>query len=215
MELARGFLKREEEPMNFLKTKVFSILISLVLGIMLGAGVTIFLQNYNPPDSKTLGASVVFSRIQSQNELVAASQDYCIVDKVTDTTRVLDLFDVPFMENSFWYRYQGTIKVGVNLADADFNESEGAITVTLDQPYIISNTPDMEASGVLEENNNILNPIDAGATDEFKRECIEKSESQAMEGDLPQVARENAEANLRGMFQAALGEDCQITFHWR
>lgn len=197
------------------KTKGFAVALSLVVGIALGVGSTFFLQNYNPRDDKTLAASVVFSRIQSQNELVAASQDYCIVDKVTDKAKFFDLFDLPWTENSFWYRYQGTIKVGVNLEKAEFSERNGSIFVELEQPYIISNTPDMEQSGVLEENNNIFNGIDVSDVDEFQRQCIEASESQALGGDLLQTARENAEANIRGMFQAALGEDCVVNFTWR
>lgn len=35
----------------------------------------------------TLSPSVVFERIASQNEMVSASQNYTIVDKVTDTKR--------------------------------------------------------------------------------------------------------------------------------
>lgn len=197
------------------KTKWFAVVVSLLVGVLLGAGSVFFLQNYNPQDDKSLAPSVVFARIQSQNELVAASQDYCIVDKVTDKAKFFDLFDLPWTENSFWYRYQGTIKVGVNLEKAEFSEQGGVVSVKLDQPYIISNTPDMEQSGVLEERNNIFNNIDVADIDEFQRQCIETSEAQALDNDLLQTARKNAEANIRGMFQAALGEDCTINFTWR
>ena len=45
---------------------------------------------------------MVFSRVQEEGELVSASQDYAIVDKVTDSNRdFLDLFDVPFTQKSF------------------------------------------------------------------------------------------------------------------
>ncbi|WP_305297212.1 DUF4230 domain-containing protein [Parvibacter caecicola] len=205
---AGGFLK-------VAKTKWFAVVVSLLVGILLGVGSVFFLQNYNPRDDKSLAPSVVFARIQSQNELVAASQDYCIVDKVTDKAKFFDLFDLPWTENSFWYRYQGTIKVGVNLEKAEFSEQGGAVSVKLDQPYIISNTPDMEQSGVLEERNNIFNNIDVADIDEFQRQCIETSEAQALDNDLLQTARENAEANIRGMFQAALGEDVQVNIVWR
>jgi len=137
------------------------------------------------------------------------------VDKVTDKAKFFDLFDLPWTENSFWYRYQGTINVGVNLEKAEFSEQGGAVSVKLDQPYIISNTPDMEQSGVLEERNNIFNNIDVADIDEFQRQCIETSDAQALDNDLLQTARENAEANIRGMFQAALGEDVQVNIVWR
>ena len=125
------------------------------------------------------------------------------------------MFDLPWTENSFWYRYEGTIKVGVNLATADFSESDKAITVTLDQPYIISNTPDMESSGVLEENNNLFNAIDVSDVDEFQRQCIEASEQAAFNDDLLETARSNAETNLEGVFRCALGDEYTVNFSWR
>lgn len=44
---------------------------------------------------ETLSPSVVFERVVAQDELVCASQNYAIVDKATDTTRLFDLIDLP------------------------------------------------------------------------------------------------------------------------
>lgn len=190
-------------------------LVGLVLGIVLGVGGTIFLQNFNPADEKSLTPSAVFSRIASQNEMVSASQDYMIVEKVTDTNTFFDLFDIPFTQNSFWYRYVGTIKAGVNLENADFSLVGNTITVALDDPHVISNTPDMEQSGALEENNNILNPIHVADVDEFQAQCIEESQAKATEGGLMEEARQNAEENIRDMFFAAFGDAYAVSFVWR
>lgn len=105
--------------------------------------------------------------------------------------------------------------MGVNLATAEFSESDGVISVKLDQPYIISNTPDMEGSGVLEENNNLFNAIDVADVDEFQRQCIEVSEQEAMDDDLIQTAQDNAESNIEGMFLSALGDEYEVQFSWR
>ena len=140
------------------------------------------------PTVQTLSPSVVFTRVREEGELVSASQDYSIVDKVTNSNRdFLDLFDVPFTEKSFWYRYNGTIKAGVDLATAELEQDESdpsLLHVTLDQPHIISNTPDMDKSGVLEENNNIFNPISVEDSDAFRRQCVERSEEEAIGGGL-------------------------------
>ena len=168
--------------------------------------------------AETLSPSVVFERVVKQNELVSASQNYSIVDKVTDRARLFDLIDLPWTQNSFWYRYCGTIKAGVNLQTAEFAQDEGSpskVTITLDQPYIISNSPDMNKSGVLEENNNVFNPIDVKDVDAFQRQCIERSEKDAVEGGIYDDARENAEENLRGIFNAAFGDQYELTFIYR
>ena len=92
-------------------------------GLVIGIVGTLFFSNYNPPDKGVPeNASVVFGRIVEQNELVSVSQDYNIVDKQSDASSFFGLFDLPFTGNSFWYRYAGTIKAGVNLETAEIDD---------------------------------------------------------------------------------------------
>lgn len=198
-----------------IKSIVKFITIGLVVGLILGVAGTIFIQNFNPKDERELTASVVFDRIVQKNELVSASENYNITDKASNSNTFFDLFDIPFTNNSFWYRYVGTLKAGVNLEDAEFSQSGNVITITLDQPYIISNTPDMDKSGVLEENNNVLNPIHVEDVDAFQRMCVERSETNALEGDLIEEAKSNAEQDLQDMFSAALGDAYTVNVQWR
>lgn len=185
-------------------------------GLVIGIVGTLFFSNYNPPDaSDHVAASTVFGRIVEQNELVSVSQDYSIVDKQSDASSFFGLFDIPFTGNSFWYRYEGTLKAGVNLETAEIDDQGDKVTITLDPAYIISNTPDMEKSGVLEENNNVLNPIHVDDVDEFQRWCIEQSEAQAVEGGLLEEAQSAAEAQISRLFYAALGDEVEISYVWR
>ena len=185
-----------------LASKVKYAAIGAVAGLVLGIGGTVFVQNFNPADEKQLSASVVFDRIVEKNELVSASQSYNITDKASDVNTFFDLFDIP-------------IKAGVDLDNAEFAQQGNVIKVTLDQPFIISNTPDMEASGVLEENNNILNPIHVEDVDEFQSLCVELSQQSVLDGGLMDEARKNAEQDIRDMFNAALGSDYPVEFEWR
>ena len=203
----------------FTKPKAF--LTGAVIGLVVA---TIVVTRFFSPtkevvhEVETLSTSVVFERVIAQNELVCASQNYAIVDKATDTARLFDLIDLPWTTNSFWYRYCGTIKAGVNLQTAEFSQDENdanKLTVTLDQPYVISNTPDMGKSGVLEEHNNILNPIEVKDVDAFQRQCVERSEQEVVDGGLYDEARANAEANLKAMFAAALGDQTELTVVFR
>ncbi|HBO62161.1 DUF4230 domain-containing protein [Olsenella sp. An188] len=189
--------------------------ICAVVGLVLGIVGTLFISNYNPSDNIGASASAVFGRIVEQNELVSVSQDYSIVDKQGDSASFFGLFDIPFTDNSFWYRYEGTLKAGVNLETAGIEARDNNLTITLDPAYIISNTPDMESSGVLEERNNVLNPIEVGDVDAFQRWCVEQSEAQAVEGGLLDEAQAEAENQIRQLFYAALGEDVTVSFVWR
>lgn len=188
--------------------------VGLVVGLVLGAGGMIFLQNYNPPDppEQVDRASIVFERIVAQNEMVSVSQRYNITDKATDTVKLFDIIEVPWVANSFWYRYVGTIKAGVNLEDATYRQEGSTIYVALGEPCVISNTPDMSESGVLEENSSIFNPIHVEDVDLFQAQCFARSESEAIEGGLLEEARMNAEGNVRAMFIAALGDEYTVEF---
>lgn len=189
--------------------------ICVVAGLVAGIVGTLFALNFNPPDRIGESASIVFGRIVSQNELVSVSQDYNITAKQEDANSFFGLFDIPFTENSFWYRCAGTIKAGVNLQTAELETNGNTLTITLDPAYIISNTPDMEKSGVLEESNNVLNPIHVEDVDAFQRWCVEQSQTQAVEGGLLDEAQTEAEARITQLFTAALGDDVSIQYVWR
>lgn len=190
-------------------------LLGMLAGMLLGASGLLFFQNYNPKDEDEGQATVVFERIVSRNELVSASQNYFFVEKAEDRSRLFDLVDIPFTENSFWYRYQGEIKAGINLETAEFSQSGTTLRVSLDAPYIVSNTPDMVNSGVLEENGNSLNPIHVEDVDGFQKELFNRSNDEAIQGGLLEEAKANAEENIRDMFYAALGDGYNVEFIWR
>ena len=191
------------------------LLMGMLIGIVIGAAGMFFVMNYNPSDSRENDPIVVFSRLVEQNELVSVSQDYSIVDKSTDSNRLFDFIDIPFTDSSFWYRYAGTLKAGVNLETANISLRGNAIVVSLYDPYIISNTPDMETTGVLEERNNVLNPIHVEDVDAFQRECISRSEDEALAGGLLDEARADAEEDIRNIFYAAFGNAHSVEFEWR
>lgn len=206
----KAFIKR-------IRNSIILILIGFVVGIIGLLG----LQNHflytssvvegNTPDESI---SIVFSRIVDQNEMVSVSQDYSIVEKTGDTNRLFDIIEIPFSENSFWYRYVGTIKAGVNFEDASYSRKGDTICITLNEPYIISNSPNMDETGVLEENNNILNPIHVEDVDALQHDCVAKSQENAIAGGLLDEAKLNAENNIRNMFNAAFGDTYKVEFVW-
>lgn len=166
--------------------------------------------------SKGLSPTVVFDRVKEQDHLVCASQNYAITDKSTDSNKIpFTDIEIPGTQNSFWYRYCGTLEASVELSTAGFSQDGNKITITLDQPSITSNTPDMEKSGVLEENNNFLNPIHIDQVDEFQRACVERSEQEAKEGGLLDEAETRAADNLVRLFNGAFGDEYEVAVEFR
>ena len=196
--------------------RVKFLLAGLLVGVIVGILGTLAIQNFNPEDpvDQTENVSIVFERIVERNELVSVSQDYSIVEKSTDVDRLFDIIENPLTVNGFWYRYVGTIKAGVDMEQAAIESRGATVIVTLPEPKILSNTPNMEQSGVLEEHNNIFNAIDVADVDAMQRECVERSEENALAGGLLEEARVEAENNIRDVLLAAMGEDFVIEFNW-
>ena len=195
-----------------------SVVFALVAGLLLGAGGVLFFQWYNPKDEpqvETIDTSMIMSRVIDRSDMVTASQDYTIVEKAGDKNKLFDLIEIPFTQNSFWYLYAGSIEASVDLGKATWEpESSGVLKVTLPEP-VLQNIPNMDVSGVLEEHNNVLNPIHVEDVDAFQRDCIAKSNQQAEEGGLREEAKKSTQANLQGILDVACGEDApKIEIAW-
>ena len=68
-----------------------SVVFALIGGILIGSGSVLFFQWYNPgdvPKSSAFDASLIMNRIVDRNEMVAASQDYTIVEKAGDRNKL-------------------------------------------------------------------------------------------------------------------------------
>ena len=68
---------------------------------------------------------------------------------------------------------------------------------------------------MLEEHDNILNPTEVKDVEALKRQCVERSEQEVVDGGLYDEARANSEANLKAMFAAALGDQTELTVVFR
>ena len=210
MEGAHGSAKKPGRPR---RRSFKSLIIALVVGLVIGVGAVLGIQSALHSGQES-NVSIVFDRVMKQDQLVTASQKYTVVEKASDVGNLFGI-DLPFTENSYWYRFVGTIQVAVDLSSAELvSQDEGSVTIRLHQPFISSNTPDMDESGVLEERNNLLNPIHLDDVDDLRRECITKVEEEAAKGDLFDEARTNAEADLSQLFSVSLGEDYQVTIEW-
>lgn len=213
----RGLSQRFAARLKRLKVAT----ICVVVGVALGIAGTLYVQSNTEPEVEEASpepdkVSVVFDRVVAQNELTVASRRYTEVDKVTDSNKLFDL-PLPFTENSFWYRSVGTVKVSVDLSKAEFAlGGEGSeIVLRLQNPQITSNTPDMDESGVLEERNNVLNPIHIEDVDAYRASVQERINNAARaDNELMDAAKSNAQANIDNLFKVALGEDYHVTIEW-
>jgi hypothetical protein len=213
------------------KNKAPLIVIILVLivvggyaGYRIGSGVNPTLSGVEARNERVTTVDAVYEQVQAQNTLVCASQSYDLYSKVESSNRdLLNLFDVPFTKNKYWMRYVGTIQAGVNLKTAKFTSQNKdkktgmpkSVVVELDAPKIISNTPDMDKTEIVDEENNILNPIDPDSVVDLQKRCVEQSNKDALNGGLIDQAKSFAKQNLQTMLRGAMGSNVKVTIKWR
>lgn len=205
------------------------LLITLFAGIIIGSIASFAIQGFTEklqPNLFEQGQSsvqpnteprIIFERIKSDGELVSATQAYSINEKVTqDPVHLFGPINLPWSEASFQYQYIGEIKAGVNLETAGFSQEEKVISVELRRPYIISNTPNMDESGIIDKDENgIFARVLPEKVEEFRATCAEKSEREAIRKGLLESARDSAEEIITNMLHAALGNEYEIAFEWR
>lgn len=213
------------------KNRVPLIVIILVLivvggyaGYRIGSAMSPKVSGVEARNERVTTVDAVFEQVQAQGTLVCASQSYDLYSKVESSNRdLLNLFDVPFTKNKYWMRYVGTIQAGVNLKTAKFTSQNKdkksgmpkSVVVELDTPKIISNTPDMDKTEIVDQENNILNPIDPDSVVDLQKHCIEQSNKDALNGGLIDQAKAFAKQNLQTMLRGAMGSDVKVTINWR
>ena len=68
---------------------------------------------------------------------------------------------------------------------------------------------------MLEERNNVLNPIHIEDVDAYRASVQERINNAARaDNELMDAAKSNAQANIDNLFKVALGEDYHVTIEW-
>ena len=210
---------------------VLFIVIAIVLvdlgtyaGYRIGSAMSPKVSGVEARNERVTTVDAVFEQAQAQGTLVCASQSYDLYSKVESSNRdLLNLFDVPFTKNKYWMRYVGTIQAGVNLKTAKFTSQNKdkksglpkSVVVELDAPKIISHTPDMDKTEIVDQENNIFNPIDPDSVVDLQKRCVEQSNKDALSGGLIDQAKTFAKQNLQTMLRGAMGSDVKVTINWR
>lgn len=67
----------------------------------------------------------------------------------------------------------------------------------------------------MDQENNILNPIDPDSVVDLQKHCIEQSNKDALNGGLIDQAKAFTKQNLQTMLRVAMGSDVKVTINWR
>ena len=151
--------------------------------------------------------------MEENYELSTANYIYTSSITVADQN-TLEVFgfgdiDVPFTKALYIVEFDGEIKAGFDLRDADVSpDGDSRVVVTLPQPEVLSHeTGDVE---LVYEQQNIANPLHAGEESSWiedqKAAMVKRAESLGLYDE----ARQNAEVVFKSLYEDVLPEGVSL-----
>ena len=145
--------------------------------------------------SKTITTEEIESTMEKIGELATIEYIYTDAGKFEDSNQIKG-FNIPFTKKSFIIKWSGTIKAGINLEDVktEIDEGDKKITVYIPESEILSHTHDPNGFEILDESNNIFNPIEVDDVNTFTVDNDRFTEQKAIDKGLLEKADANAKA---------------------
>ena len=159
------------------------------------------------PVTPEIVQSAISSQMSDISELASAEYLFTNAARFTDTKHIIGIFDW-ITKKSFVQKWDGSIKAGVKLEDISVHVSGNVITITLPRAEILSYEIDYGSVEVLDEKNNVFNPISVEDKAKFDEETAEEMKARAIANGLLDKAQENAE-NIIASFLLASVENIQ------
>lgn len=183
----------------------------LLLGILLcaGVGLACFLLGQaaarNSRDNTMLDAVVVESRLVQISELATVSYQYTNVGQFSSSNDFYGV-TIPFTTKKFILTYDGVIKAGVDLSQAQVSISGDNVTITLPAARILSHEIFEDSMEVFDEKTSIFNPFTVEDFASFQADQKAEMEEKALERGLLTQAADQAEGSIRTLLTPMLGE---------
>lgn len=151
--------------------------------------------------------SLISEQLNALRELVTTEYLYTNSGKYENQNQITIIgkdINIPFTGKRFIVAYDGRIKAGIDIGKTqiDIDEDARAITITLPKSGIISHETFEDTLVVLDETNNVFNPISIENYNEFVSEQKDGMEKKAIERGL----LTNADAEAKLMVQSFLSQ---------
>lgn len=172
------------------------IAIILVVIVIFYAGVFYAGRNGEPQ----ISATTILNQLQEANELTTMEYHYTKVGKFENSLS-LNGWDIPLTTKSFLLTYDGIIKAGVNMSEAEVQTENHKIIVSLPQIKVLSNVIDESSIEVYDESRNIFNPIKIEDYTIFATQQKQLVEEEAMENGLESQAATKAQEIITKLLQ--------------
>ena len=150
--------------------------------------------------------------IEDIGDLVTVEYNYTDILTYKDSLTLMDM-KIPFTDKSYIIKYNGYIKAGVDLSKAVVKDIKET-SVELDVPVatITDSVLDEKSMGILDQKNNIFNPLDLGDYQDTLKKELNARELKAKKDGLLERAQDNADKILRKLLQGLGFKDIKINY---
>ncbi len=188
--------------------KVVSVIVMIALicagGVFLYRHITNNVLGLNQHE-QTNSIEVIKEKLKETSELNTGS--YLCTTVVTKAdSRKIKGWKIPLTQKSFTVSYDGTVKAGIkDLTKAKVTQHEKNVVVKLPDVEITSTEIDNDSFKMLDESNNIFNPISVEDLNDAQKELKKEMEERAIEKGVLELAKSNAEALIAEMLKSPIG----------
>lgn len=150
--------------------------------------------------------------IEDIGDLVTVEYNYTDILTYKDSLTLMDM-KIPFTDKSYIIKYNGYIKAGIDLSKAVVKDV-GDTKVELEVPKatITDSVLDEKSMVILDQKNNIFNPLDLGDYQETLKKELNARELKAKKDGILERAQDNADKILRKMLQSLGYKDINISY---
>ena len=150
--------------------------------------------------------------IEDIGDLVTVEYNYTDILTYKDSLTLMDM-KIPFTDKSYIIKYNGYIKAGVDLSKAVVKDIKET-SVELDMPVatITDSVLDEKSMVILDQKNNIFNPLDLGDYQDTLKKELNARELKAKKDGLLERAQDNADKILRKLLQGFGFKDIKINY---
>lgn len=150
--------------------------------------------------------------IEDIGDLVTVEYNYTDILTYKDSLTLMDM-KIPFTDKSYIIKYNGYIKAGVDLSKAVVKDMKET-SIELDVPVatITDSVLDEKSMVILDQKNNIFNPLDLGDYQDTLKKELNARELKAKKDGLLERAQDNADKILRKLLQGLGFKDIKINY---
>ena len=150
--------------------------------------------------------------IEDIGDLVTVEYNYTDILTYKDSLTLMDM-KIPFTDKSYIIKYNGYIKAGVDLSKAVVKDiKETSVEHDVPVAKITDSVLDEKSMVILDQKNNIFNPLDLGDYQDTLKKELNARELKAKKDGLLERAQDNADKILRKLLQGLGFKDIKINF---